>query len=70
MSVTYNIDCHHCGTHTEHTTWIDRHTAQHTLEELTQHIDTEFAIRCPACRARLNRSAEDFRSQVTIAIIK
>jgi hypothetical protein len=39
------------------------------LDEL-QHIDTECAIRCPVCRAKLNSSADAFRRQVTITAIK
>lgn len=70
MSVTYNIDCHHCGRHTEHTTWIDRNAANRPIEELTMNVDTECAIRCPVCRAKLNSSVEAFRRQVTIAHVR
>jgi hypothetical protein len=32
------------------------------------HIDTECAIRCPVCRARLNTSQTEFLSQVSISL--
>ena len=70
MSVNYNIDCNHCGAHSEYTTWLDRGLVHHTIEEMTQHVDIECAIRCPVCRAKLNSSAEAFRRQVTITHIK
>ena len=66
MDLVYNIDCKHCGSHSEYTTWLDRRSAQHGDEEFALHIDTECAIRCPICRAKLNTTPAAFRSQVTI----
>ncbi len=70
MSVTYNIDCQHCGSHSEYATWLDSSSARHGVDELVRNIDTECAIRCPVCRAKLNSSADAFRRQVTITAIK
>lgn len=66
MSINYTIECRHCGIHTSfeyHTT--RRITEDRNLDE-QMYIDTECAIRCPHCRARLNGSVEEFRSQITI----
>lgn len=70
MSVNYNIDCQHCGSHSQYTTWLDSSSLRYTLEQMTQHIDTECAIRCPVCRAKLNSSADAFRRQVTISRVE
>lgn len=66
MGVRYDIDCKHCGSHSEYTTWLDRSAAIQSLDSLLSHIDTECAIRCPVCRAKLNTTIDAFRSQVTM----
>ena len=43
---------------------------QYPEDELVRHIDTECALRCPVCRARLNTSEAQFREQVTIVRLK
>ena len=37
-----------------------------TLDYAQMHLDTECAIRCPVCRAKLNTSMADFRAQVRV----
>ena len=66
MKLNYTIDCRHCGTHTEYS--IVRHYRTMSDAEAAgkMHIDTECAMRCPACRYRLNTTEADFRSQVHI----
>ena len=68
MGVRYDIDCKHCGSHSEYTTWLDRSAAMQSLDSLLSHIDTECAIRCPVCRSKLNTSRHDFLQQVKIEI--
>ena len=68
MGLNYTINCRHCGTHTELHTTTNRRTVYIAGEHLTDHIDTEYAIRCPICRSKLNSSEADFRSQVTIRL--
>lgn len=80
MSLIYIINCRHCGAHYEY--GFVKHTSLYCGVSVNggfggdvarekslpsfEHIDTECSIRCTVCRARLNATEEDFRSQVTI----
>lgn len=66
MKLHYNIACRHCGAHTEYITTTNRRTQFIDNIELSMHIDTECAIRCPVCRSRLNSSEAEFRAQVSV----
>ncbi len=66
MGLNYIIDCRRCGSHSEYQTSIAVKNSVRT--NLAEHIDTECAIRCPICRARLNNSAAEFREQVKISL--
>ena len=67
MGLNYAIDCRACGAHSEyHTTIVVR--SKNTYLHLADHVDTECAIRCPVCRARLNNSVAEFHQQVTISL--
>ena len=70
MAINYLINCKHCGLHSEHLTWLSMRAMQYPEDELVKHVDTECAIRCPVCRARLNTSEAQFREQVTIVCLK
>lgn len=63
-SMNYIIDCHHCGSHTEYYTSMDRRSKRAMALQQSVHIDTECAMRCPVCRARLNNSEAEFYAQV------
>ncbi|MBQ3043850.1 MAG: hypothetical protein IJD53_05320 [Alistipes sp.] len=65
VNISYIIDCRHCGRHTEYATYaaLSANDANDS-EALMQRVDTECAIRCPACRSRLNITERDFREQV------
>lgn len=67
MGLSYTIDCRACGAHTEYRTTISRNSRIEAAT-IADHIDTECAIRCPVCRAKLNKSRADFLSQVSIEI--
>ena len=67
MGLNYTIDCRACGAHTEYRTTICRSSSL-AAAHLVDHIDTECAIRCPVCRARLNNSRADFLAQVCIEL--
>lgn len=67
MKLTYDIECRHCGAHTHYTTTVYYPTLTPEQVDQRMHIDTECAIRCPACRYRLNTTEADFRSQVHIS---
>ena len=66
MGLIYNIHCNVCGSHTDYRTTIFGLSSSEQL--LNQHIDTQCAIRCPVCRAKLNTSESDFMEQVTITV--
>jgi hypothetical protein len=68
MGLNYAIDCRACGAHTEYRTTINASEVVYT--RLVEHVDTECAIRCPVCRARLNKSEVEFRRQVSITLSK
>ena len=67
MGLNYAIDCSACGAHSEYHTTINVRSTNSYLH-IAEHIDTECAIRCPVCRARLNNSVAEFHKQVTISI--
>ncbi|MBQ2429288.1 MAG: hypothetical protein II274_00365 [Alistipes sp.] len=68
MKLNYQIDCKHCGTHTEYSIEMRRGGVAADAECMV-HIDTECAMRCPACRCRLNGTEDDFLSQVKMVRI-
>ena len=68
MKLNYQIDCKHCGTHTEYSVELRRGCVADGVESMV-HIDTECAMRCPACRRRLNGTETEFRSQVKMVRI-
>jgi hypothetical protein len=66
MRLNYIIDCHHCGGHYEYSTTTNYRTLVMAETNLLQHVDTECAMRCPACRSRLNATEADYRAQVRV----
>ena len=53
MGTAYKIRCRHCGTQFDHYYGNDYGTTIRCVG-CGDHIETETAIRCPACRKRLN----------------
>ena len=68
MGLNYTIDCRACGSHTEFSTTMRCQADATSALHIADHIDTECAIRCPVCRARLNTSQTEFLSQVSISL--
>ena len=66
MGVNYSIDCRHCGQHSDYNTYTDARTMRCADIDTLMHVDTEFAIRCPVCRSKLNTTEADFRAQVRV----
>lgn len=66
MSIYYTIDCRHCGHHNHYEWYTNSRTMRHENIDQMMHVDTEFAIRCPICRSKLNTSEADFRAQVKV----
>ena len=69
MGLNYIINCSHCGSHSEYRTTLPRSASKLDKATLYSNIDTQCAIRCPKCRARLNSSAGEFFSQVEIQMV-
>ena len=68
MSINYTTDCRHCGGHSDYQQYTNPRTMRHDDINALMHVDTECAIRCPVCRARLNNSVAEFHQQVTISL--
>lgn len=66
MSINYQIDCRHCGGHSEYMAYTDYRTGCNIAAAGELHIDLECDIRCPICRRRLNTSEADYREQVKV----
>ncbi|MBO7189706.1 MAG: hypothetical protein J6U93_00335 [Alistipes sp.] len=69
MRLNYIINCSHCGSLTEYKTSLPRTASNVNKASIYSNIDTECAIRCPKCRARLNNTASEFFSQVEIQMV-
>ncbi len=64
MGIIYSIQCKHCGTLTKHYNAADMATVRSCERRGRIHVETDYAIRCPACRHRLNDTEEEFLAQV------
>lgn len=68
METTYRIRCRHCGT-------LLPQNADSNLGAIARcansdcHIDTEFAMRCPVCMKRLNRTEQEFKEQIEMVLV-
>ena len=68
MGTAYKIRCKHCGAQFEH-------SAQPGFGLMPmcvgcgEYVETETAIRCPACRRRLNTTQEEFNEQVEVTYL-
>ena len=69
MGVNYTIECRNCGAHSEHYAYTNLRTMRYDNIQEAMHIDTEYAIRCPVCRSRLNTSEDEFKSQVKMVCV-
>ncbi|GFI53569.1 hypothetical protein IMSAGC022_00156 [Alistipes sp.] len=66
MGIIYSIECRHCGTITRHYHAADMASVRSCAGTNRSHVETECAIRCPACGHRLNGSQEEFAAQVNM----
>ena len=63
MGTAYKIRCKHCGAQFEHSTQPGFGLMPMCVG-CGEYVETETAIRCPACRRRLNTTQEEFNEQV------
>ena len=68
MGTIYRIRCRHCGTQFMHNQGNDYGTISACVG-CECHIETETAIRCPACMKRINTTEEEFNRQVETVMI-
>lgn len=69
MGVNYTIECRCCGAHSEHYAYTNPRTLRYDDLGAVMHIDTEYAIRCPVCRSRLNTTEDEFKQQVKMVCV-
>lgn len=67
MGTAYRVRCKHCGARFEHCT----DPGYGILPSCvgcgdSGYVETQTAIRCPACRRRLNETQEEFNRQVEV----
>lgn len=65
MGTAYKIRCKHCGAQFEHSA----DTSYGMLPPCvgcSEYVETETAIRCPACLRRLNATQKEFHEQVEV----
>lgn len=67
MGTSYKIRCKHCGAEFLHVVGDD-FGAIRSCVGCDYHVETEVAIRCPACMRRLNGSEEEFKEQIESVI--
>ena len=68
MGTIYRIRCRHCGTLFMHNQGNDYGTISACVG-CECHVETETAIRCPACMKRINTTEEEFNRQVETVMI-
>ena len=65
MGTAYKIRCKHCGAQFDYSA----HAGFGMMPACVgcgEYVETETAIRCPACFRRLNTSQEEFNEQVEV----
>ena len=69
MGTAYKIRCRHCGTQFDHYNENDYGSSIMCIGCGCSHVETETAIRCPACMRKLNNSQEEFDRQVEVVMM-
>jgi len=69
MGTAYKIRCRHCGTQFDHYNGNDYGTSIMCIGCGSNYVETETAIRCPACMRKLNHSQEEFDRQVEVVMM-
>lgn len=68
MGTAYRIRCAHCGAQFEQTS-SHRFGMRSACGDCGDYVETQTAIRCPACLKRLNTTQEEFRRQVEVTYL-
>ena len=65
MGTAYRIRCKHCGAQFEHS-MQPGYGLLPMCVGCGEYVETETAIRCPACLHRLNTTQEEFNEQIEV----
>ena len=65
MGTAYKIKCKHCGAQFDHY-MQPGYGVLPMCVGCGEYVETETAIRCPACHRRLNASQEEFEEQIEV----
>ena len=65
MGTAYKIRCKHCGAQFEHS-MQPGYGLLPMCVGCGEYVETETAIRCPACLHRLNTTQEEFNEQIEV----
>ncbi len=65
MGTAYTIRCRHCGARFDHCLQPG-YGLLPACVGCGEHVETQTAIRCPACHRRLNTTREEFDEQIEV----
>ena len=65
MGTAYRIRCKHCGAQFEHH-MQPGYGVLPVCVGCGEYVETETAIRCPACHKKLNTTQEEFNEQIEV----
>lgn len=68
MGTAYKIRCKHCRTEFDHYPGAN-YGMMAACVGCGEYVETQTAIRCPACMRRLNTSQEEFNRQVEVTYL-
>ncbi|MDE7006102.1 hypothetical protein [uncultured Alistipes sp.] len=66
MGTAYTIRCRHCGAQFDHYMQPGYGVLPPCIGCGDDFVETQTAIRCPACRKRLNTTQEEFNEQIEV----
>ncbi|MDE7304798.1 MAG: hypothetical protein K2N04_02650 [Alistipes sp.] len=66
MGTAYKIRCRHCGTQFDHYMQPGYGILPPCIGCGDDFVETQTAIRCPACHKRLNATQEEFNEQIEV----
>ena len=69
MGTTYKIRCKHCGSKIDRFVKADFGVLPMGMGCGCGYVETETAIRCPACHSKLNTTKEEFQAQVEVSYV-
>lgn len=65
MGTAYKIRCKHCGAEFDHYL-RSNYGLQPMCVGCGGYVETEMAIRCPACHKKINETQQEFNAQIEV----